>query len=534
MAILKHFAVKNADYGAAIDYLKYQHDEFHLVPILDENGNSMFREEFYLEGMNCNPEAFDLECEMLNEQFHKNKLYNEIKCHHYIISHDPRDVADHGLTGEQAQAIGMEYAKANFPGHQALVCTHTDGNNNSGNIHTHIIINSLRKEDIAPQPYTKRAIDRKAGYKHHLTKEYLRHLQGSLMDICQREGLYQVDLLSPAADKITQQEYHAQRRGQLNLDMANMEIMAEGIAPMKTKFETNKEKIRNAINDIAERAKSFEEFQRLLKAEYGILVKDHRGRFSYLPSDWKKYITARQLGSHYDREYLLQLFEENALATEQNQVQWVQDDPITILFIKSDLRLVLDLQNCIKAQQSRAYAQKVKISNLQQMAKTVAYIQEHGYDTQEKLQDTTDTIQSKMAKARSDAKLTEAKLKKVNEQIHYLGQYLSTKSVYTHFLKSSNKSVFRHSHADEIAKYEEALQFLKQSSPDGKLPTMKDLRSEKELLIQQKSAQYETYQYFKDYHRELQTVCENVNHILDTSQTKQQEQKKSHQSEHSL
>ena len=39
--------------------------------------------------------------------------------------------------------------------------------------------------------------------------------------ICQREGLHQVDLLSPAADKITQQEYHAQRRGQLNLDIAN-------------------------------------------------------------------------------------------------------------------------------------------------------------------------------------------------------------------------------------------------------------------------------------------------------------------------
>lgn len=150
----------------------YQHDEFHLVPILDENGNSMLRDEFYFDGLNCNPEAFDLECELLNQQYHKNQRYDEIKCHHYIISHDPMDVADHGLTGEQAQAIGMEYAEANFPGHQALVCTHTDGSNNSGNIHTHIIINSLRKEDIAPQPYTERAIDRKAGYKHHLTKEY--------------------------------------------------------------------------------------------------------------------------------------------------------------------------------------------------------------------------------------------------------------------------------------------------------------------------------------------------------------------------
>lgn len=73
MAILKHFAVKNADYGAVIDYLKYQHDEFHLVPILDENGNSMLRDEFYFDGLNCNPEAFDLECELLNQQYHKNQ-----------------------------------------------------------------------------------------------------------------------------------------------------------------------------------------------------------------------------------------------------------------------------------------------------------------------------------------------------------------------------------------------------------------------------------------------------------------------------
>lgn len=57
-----------------------------------------------------------------------------------------------------------------------------------------------------------------------------------------------------------------------------MELLGDGITPMHTTFETNKEKFRNAISDIAERATSFEEFQRLLKAEYGILVKDHRGR----------------------------------------------------------------------------------------------------------------------------------------------------------------------------------------------------------------------------------------------------------------
>lgn len=72
MAILKHIASKNANYGSAIDYLKYQHDEFHLVPVLDESGNMLLREEFYLDGLNCNPETFDLECELLNQEYNKN------------------------------------------------------------------------------------------------------------------------------------------------------------------------------------------------------------------------------------------------------------------------------------------------------------------------------------------------------------------------------------------------------------------------------------------------------------------------------
>ena len=41
------------------------------------------------------------------------------------------------------------------------------------------------------------------------------------MDICQREGLHQVDLLSPAPDRISPQEYYAKQRGQQNLDMAD-------------------------------------------------------------------------------------------------------------------------------------------------------------------------------------------------------------------------------------------------------------------------------------------------------------------------
>lgn len=370
MAILKHVAGKSADYGAALDYLKYEHDEVLKKPLLDANGNWVLRRDILLDGINCEPELFDVECEMLNAQYHKNQNYDEIKTHHYLISFDPADKDECGLTGERAQAIGMEYVETNFPGHQALVCTHMDGHNGSGNIHVHIVINSLRKLDVPQKNFMERPIDCKAGYKHHLTKDYLKHLQQSLMNICMRENLNQVDLLSPSVNKITQQEYYAKQRGQINLDKLNAELVAEGFTPMRTKFQTEKDKLRDAITAAAKRAKSFEEFSRQLQAESGISVKNHRGRFSYLLPNREKYISARTLGTSFDRNHLLMLFESNALAAEKEKQQWSVADPIAVLYIKSNLRLVVNLQDCVKAQQNRAYAQKVKISNLQQMANT--------------------------------------------------------------------------------------------------------------------------------------------------------------------
>jgi len=102
----------------------------------------------------------------------------------------------------------------------------------------------------------------------------------------------------------------------------------------------------------------------------------------------------------------------------------------------------------------------------------------------------------------------------VNEQIHYLSQYLSTKSTYNEFLKARFKGKFRKDHADEIEKHEKAAQILKTQNPDGSLPKMKDLKLEKERLLALKAAQYDTYTYYKDYQKELRTACANVDSIL--------------------
>lgn len=537
MAILKHTTSKNANYNDALFYLLFEHNENSMKPVLDENGKMIRRRGYILDGINCDPFAYAEECRELNELYHKNQTPGEIKAHHYIISFDPQDQIDRGLTTERAQAIGMEFAKKNFPGHQTLVCTHADGSHGSGNIHVHIVINSLRKLDVEPQEFMERPCDSRAGYKHHQTRDYLTHMQRSLMAICQRENLHQVDLLSPPKAKVTEREYWAQQRGQKKLDKTNQEVIAFGLTPAKTKFQTEKQYLRDVIDDVARSATTPEQFCAILWEKYKIRVTDKRGRFSYLHPNRSKNIADRALGAAYERDYLVKLFAQNLQNAGQAHVvsspETSDNDDILkafggvipedakILFIKTDLRLVVDLQNNVKAQQSRIYAQKVKISNLQQMAKTIAYVQENGFDSREELQSAYDDLIAKRKDARKALRRTEDKLKSVNQLIHYTGQYLANKDVHREMLKAPNKKRFLQEHQTEIELYETALKFLKSQFPDGKIPSMKSLKQEKENLTIQKKAQQETYNYFKDYASEMKTVCSNVEAILGKAPAKE-------------
>lgn len=523
MAILKHIASKNADYGATMKYLLFEHNEKNMKPILDEKGRMVLRKEFLVDGVNCEAYSFDKECEIVNAKYHKNQNFNEIKSHHYIMSFDPRDTEDSGLTGEKAQALALEYVKRNFPGHQAFVCTHLDGHNGSGNIHTHIVINSVRKMDVPQQDFMERTCDSRAGYKHHVTKDYFNYLLRDLMDICIREHLHQVDLFQPAEKKITDLEYKAQRSGQDNLDKLNEKIIDDGLKPRTTVFQTQKEFIRTAIEDISSTAQNLSEFQNGLLEKYHITLIDKRGRFSYLHPERNKNISERALGTLYGKEHLLTVFEENKIpekaqthsqTTPVDQSSPFSKDMPEILFIKSDLRLVIDLQACVKAQQSRAYARKVKISNLQEMAKTVAYIQEHGYDTQEHLMDAYTDISAKYKDARKTLRSTESRLKDVNEAIHYIGQYHANKAVFAQMTKAKNRKSFQQEHSSELQLYDSAVKYLQNKYPERKIPAIKTLKEEKEKLLTQKHAQTNTYNYFKEYQKELRTVTQNVDSIL--------------------
>ena len=567
MAILKHIASKNADYGKSLEYLMFEHTESG-TPVRNAEGDMIIREQFLLEGINCNPYSYDKECEMLNAQVHKNQKYSDIKSHHYIISFDPADSVDGMLTPEQAQELGMTFARKHFPGHQILVCTHTDGHNVSGNIHVHIIFNSVRKLDVEKAPYMEREIDCRAGYKHHLTKGYLEYLQAEVMKMCEQQGLHQVDLLSPAKSKITDKEYRAKQRGQQKLDELNEQITAAKMKPTTTVFQTQKQFLRDAILDIAAQAETVEEFKIQLKEKYEIEVNDRRGRFSYLHPERGKYITGRALGSDFEKEHVAQMIRENAKAknrqvhsstvinhsaeaapaltgheaestssaaepksnsrTDQKDYDPSYDyhaDPIAILYVRSRLRLVVDLQTNIKAQQSAAYARKVKLSNLKEMARTVVYVQEHGYDTREELLQQQRAASDKEAAASASLNEASAKLQEINARIHYTGQYYASRSVQARFLKFWNKKKFREEHRAELDQYNEAVRYFKENL-EGIIPSMKALKAEKEQLQHFIEEQKKVLSAIRQERKELQTAVSNIDAILGYAQTQKREKRK--------
>lgn len=522
LAIIKHVKSHNANYSNVMDYLLFQHDPKTGVLLHNDLGQRFFREDFYKDGLNCNPDTFDIECRETNEKYKKNRRREEVKNHHYIISFDPDDVTECGLTGERAQELCMDFVRKNFPGYQAIVVTHTDGDNHSGNIHTHIVINSVRKYAVERQDYMDKPNEEKAGYKHRSTNRFLTHLKKEVMAMCEREGLHQIDLLSPAPEKVTEAEFRAKSRGQEKMDKVNKKITAEGLRPSATAFQTQKDFLRKAIEDCSRRARNFEEFQSLLLENYNISVISQRGRYRYLHPDRSQRITEKALGTDYGRDHLEELFSRNVkgIRAEKKATAYhspetdYRRDPLVIFYYRTQLRLVVDLQTNVKAMQSEAYAQRVKITNLQQMANTLIYIQEHGYNTRKDLSAVTSKAQERLTEAYDKKRELTEKMKVLNSQIHYTGQYFASKSIYAEFLKSGNKKNFRNEHVSEITAYEEARDWLKDFYPDGKMLSLKSLKKRKQKLQETIDSQKTVIHNYKNHCKELETVSANVDAIL--------------------
>ena len=526
MATLKHINSKNADYGAAEQYLLFEHDEFTMKPVLDETGRLIPREDYRLSTLNCGGEDFAVACMRANLRYEKNQKREDVKSHHYIISFDPRDGPDNGLTVDRAQALGEKFCAEHFPGHQALVCTHPDGHNHSGNIHVHIVINSLRIEEVPFLPYMDRPADTKAGCKHRCTDAALRYFKSEVMEMCHREGLYQIDLLNGSKNRVTDREYWAQKKGQAALDKQNAPMIAGGITPRQTKFETNKEKLRQTIRKALATAASFDEFSSLLLRE-GVAVKESRGRLSYLTPDRTKPITARKLGDDFDRAAVLAVLERNAArATEKAAAipeyprhgkTGIQPTKAPQTAPKQDgVQRLVDIEQKKAEGKGKGYEHWAKIHNIKQMAKTLNVYQQYGFTSPEQLEAAFDTAYEEMRQTSGELKTLETKLQGKKELQRQVLAYTKTKPARDGLKAQKSpkaREAYRQAHESDFIIADAAARYFK-AHGITRLPARKALQDEIEQLVSKKSGLYNTYHEQKQRYTELQTVKRNIDQIL--------------------
>ena len=529
MATFKHINSKNADYGAAEQYLTFEHDEFTMKPTLDGNGQLVIRDDYRISSLNCGEEDFAIACMRSNLKYGKNQKREDVKSHHYIISFDPRDAPDNGLTVDRAQALGEEFCKTHFPGHQALVCTHPDGHNHSGNIHVHIVINSLRIAEVPLLPYMERPADTREGCKHRCTDAAMEYFKAEVMEMCHRENLYQIDLLNGSKSRITEREYWAKRKGQAALDKENAFLAATGEPPKLTKFETDKEKLRRTIRAALSSAISFEDFSGKL-LQQGVTVKESRGRLSYLTPDRTKPITARKLGDDFDRAAVLETLTINAQnaaraaetpAPKQEYPRSIKDrlqrNKAAVNTPKQDsVQRMVDIAAKKAEGKGKGYEKWATLHNLKQMAATVSVYEESGFSSPEELEAALAAASAELSNVHAELKAVESTLREKKDLQKQLLAYIKTKPARDGLRAQKTEKArraYREKHESEFIISESAARYFK-AQGISKLPASKALQTEIEQLTKEKNALYNEYREKKANVRELQTVKSNLDKIL--------------------
>ena len=510
MATLKHIASKNSDYTAIEAYLVYQHDEFSGKVILDEQGRPMLRDSYLIDTLECGDFSFATACLLANRKYNKNNHPEDIKSHQYIISFDPRDVTENGLTMEKAQALGLQFCKDNFPGHPAIVCTHPDGHNRSGNIHVHIVIGSIRTREVERKPYMQKPRDWREGMKHSSTAQTMRHLRVEVMELCEGAELYQIDLLNGSKERVSEAEYWVRRRGQLKLDRENASLTVVGQQPKQKKFETVKDTLRKQISSVLYRATSFEDFSDKLIQQYGIAVKESRGQLSYLPAGRTKFIRAKKLGDKFDKAAVLATLQANAERKPK-----VQSKP-------TNLAKLIDIQAKLTEGKGIGYECWAKKFNLKAMSQTLILLQEKDLLNEDDLNQRIAELETKYHDSLTVVKDLEGRMKANNELRYHIAAYTSTKNVAQQLKTAKRPAAFEEQHRAELTAYRAAAAYFK-ANDLTKLPSPKKLEAEYAQLASEKAKFYEQYKEAKEELLKLKTAKQNVASFFREEEQAQQE-----------
>lgn len=373
-------------------------------------------------------------------------------------------------TPEEAHKIGMELAQAVLGGkYEFVLTTHVD----KDHLHNHLIFNAVSFVDYK---------------KYHSNKQSYHAIRRTSDRICKEHGL---SVVVPGQEKgKSYAEYTAEKQG-----------------------TSYKAKLKTAIDTLIPQVKDFEELLRRLQ-EMGYEIK--RG----------KYVSCRAAGQeHFTRlkeKTLGAAYTEEAIKERIKGVYIAKSKPLRE---DKKIRLVVDIENSIKAQQSAGYERWAKIHNLKQAAKSMNFLTENKIEYYSDLESKIADIMTAHDAAARAVKEVEQRMSDLSLLIKHTTTYRQLKPIYEEYKKSRDKEKYLRGHESEIILFEAAAKALREMQIK-KLPDLAALRKEYSGLNDRKSKLYEDYRQAKKQMQEYSIVKRNVDSILYPSQSKAREQER--------
>lgn len=367
-------------------------------------------------------------------------------------------------TPEQAHEIGKRFADELLGGKfEYILTTHID----KGHIHNHIICNDVSFVD----------------YKHiHINEKWYNRSRRINDRLCKEYGLSVV-------------EPNAERKNK------------------NTKYENKptswRAKLKTEIDKIIPQSKDFEDFLRLMELQ-GYEIK--RGQYiSVRAKGQERFIRLKSetLGERYSVEGIT----KRIAAKARKRKPIIRDNRIS---------LIIDIQNCIKAQESKGYEHWAKINNLKQASKTLNYLTEHNISSYAELEIRIEEMRRSFDDTADKLKSTEHRLNNANILRKNISTYKTLRPVYEEYTNAKDKVQFEKQHQREIILFKAAHKYLSEAHTDGKLPALETVNAERMELEEQKQKLYADYKKAKKELSEIDVVKANVDTMLNVPQKSEQ------------
>jgi hypothetical protein len=267
---------------------------------------------------------------------------------------------------------------------------------------------------------------------------------------------------------------------------------------------SHQEKLRRAIDaSLAAHPSDFSAFLLAMEAA-GYEVKQDKNLAFRAQKD-KKFTRLRSLGQGYSEQDI-----HSAIKNKQSL------SPSRSKALPQEIRrvnLLVDIQAKLLAGEGPGYERWAKVFNLKQMAQTINYLSENNLLEYAELESRAVQATGRFNDLSVRIKAAEARMSEIGNLKAQIYNYSKTRKVYIDYHKAGYSKKFYEAHAGDILLYQAAKQAFDALNVK-KLPTIKNLQIEYEMLLAEKKKAYAEYIAAKKEMREILSAKANVDRIL--------------------